>query len=73
MVTIGADFDLYKQGREAISEAMRKEYEGPKGSRLRHIDSINGEKAAGWSKMKKGEERILHHRGGTIVRLKRIA
>lgn len=72
---MGADFDLSKAGREVISEAMKRDYSGPEGARLRHIASINGHKAAGWGKrMKVGESRLLLHKNGkTLVNLKRVA
>ena len=71
---MGADFDLTQQGKEAISDAMRAEYAGPKGAHLRHIDSINGEDAKGstWHEMKVGEERILKHKKGALIRIKRL-
>ena len=71
---MGADFDLSSQGKEAISDALRADYAGTKGARLRHIDSINGEKAAGstWHEMKVGEERVLKHKKGALIRIKRV-
>ncbi len=54
---------------EAISQALRADYSGPEGSKLREIDSQNGKLAKGstWTKMKKGESREVIAADGTRI------
>ena len=60
-------YKLSRAADEAISEALKADYEGPEGRKLREIDSRNGKLAKGstWKKMKKGEAREIIARDGT--------
>ncbi|MCL5794525.1 MAG: hypothetical protein M1138_06865 [Candidatus Thermoplasmatota archaeon] len=67
-------YKLSPEARKAISMALKADYDGPEGARLREIDSRNGKMARGstWHRMKKGESRkIVYNEEGDYVVIKR--
>lgn len=46
-VNMTSGYKISPKGRKSISSAMKKDYAGPRGSKLRAIDSENGKKMKG--------------------------